>query len=136
MWGFTFPFARTQEPGFDLHGALLAEYELLQKRLDDATPDVLANEPDPERRALAYLLPQQFASLRDVLASFLSDVFGTSRFEAGLQPRGVYFTSGAQVGEPIDQVTGRLRRFLRIAPHPHAAHQCAHACTSRWCKQE
>lgn len=114
VWGFTLPYARSQEPDFDLYEAFHAEYRLLQRRLDDALPEVLAAEPEEARRALAYLLPQQFAGLQSVLGHFLSDVFATSRFEARLVPRGVYFTSGTQGGETFDQVTGHLKRYLRI----------------------
>lgn len=116
VWGFTFPFARTQEAGFDMHAAFLAEYDLLHTRLNESLPDVLADQADPDRRASAYLLPQQFAGMKAMLGHFLTDVFASSRYEASLCPRGVYFTSGAQVGEPFDQVTGRLKRYLRIAP--------------------
>jgi len=121
VWGFTLPYARSQEADFDLYEAFHAEYRLLQRRLDDALPEVLAAETDESRRALAYLLPQQFSSLQSVLGHFLSDVFATSRFEARLVPRGVYFTSGTQGGETFDQVTGHLRRYLRIEGGPAAA---------------
>src|SRR5690606_13628527 len=63
---------------------------------------------------LAYMLPQQFAGLQAILGHFLSDVFATSKFEARVIPRGVYFTSGTQGGETFDQVTGHLKRYLRI----------------------
>ncbi|HCT08743.1 MAG TPA: type VI secretion system membrane subunit TssM, partial [Pseudomonas sp.] len=114
VWGFTLPYADTQKAEFDLYEAFHAEYRLLQRRLDDALPEVLAAEQDPGRRALAYMLPQQFAGLQPVLGHFLSDVFAASKFEARLMPRGVYFTSGTQGGETFDQVTGKLRRYLRI----------------------
>jgi type VI secretion system protein ImpL len=114
VWGFTLPYARTQEADFDLYEAFHAEYRLLQRRLDDALPEVLAAEPDSARRALAYMLPQQFAGLQAVLGHFLSDVFASSKYEARLMPRGVYFTSGTQGGETFDQVTGHLKRYLRI----------------------
>ncbi|WP_454688486.1 type VI secretion system membrane subunit TssM [Achromobacter aloeverae] len=114
VWGFTLPYAQSQQADFDLYEAFHAEYRLLQRRLDDALPEVLAAEQDPGRRALAYMLPQQFAGLQPVLGHFLSDVFAASRFEARLMPRGVYFTSGTQGGETFDQVTGKLRRYLRI----------------------
>ncbi|KOF52629.1 MULTISPECIES: type VI secretion system membrane subunit TssM [unclassified Achromobacter] len=115
VWGFTLPYARSQEEGFDLYEAFHAEYRLLQRRLDDALPEVLAAQHDEAGRALAYMLPQQFASLQNVLGQFLSDVFSATRYEARLVPRGVYFTSGTQdEGETFDQVTGSLRRYLRL----------------------
>lgn len=116
VWGFTLPYARSQEADFDLYEAFHAEYRLLQRRLDDALPEVLAAQQDEGGRALAYMLPQQFASLQGVLGQFISDVFSSTRYEARLVPRGVYFTSGTQASgeETFDQVTGRLRRYLRL----------------------
>jgi len=114
VWGFTFPHAKTQEQGFNLHESFNAEYDLLKQRLYAALPDVLSAEPDDARRALAYLLPQQFAGLQPILGHFLSDVFATSRFESALMPRGVYFTSGTQGGRTFDHVTGQLKRYLKI----------------------
>src|SRR5690606_31200645 len=121
VWGFTLPYTRTQEADFDLYEAFHTEYELLKRRLDDALPEVLAAETDASRRALAYMLPQQFAGLQAVLGHFLSDVFATSKYEARLVPRGVYFTSGTQGGETFDQVTGYLKRYLRIDGGPAPA---------------
>ncbi len=114
VWGFTFPFDKAQQPGFNLYESFQEEFGLLEERLNAALPHVVSVEPDADRRALAYMLPQQFATLRAMLGQFLSDVFSTSRYEARLLPRGVYFTSGTQEGEPFDQVTGQLKRYLRI----------------------
>src|SRR5690606_28653459 len=114
IWGFTIPYEQAQKPDFKLMSAYDAEYELLQKRLYEALPDVLAAEPDETRRALAYLLPQQFAGLRQVLGHFLSDVFSSSKFESVVIPRGIYFTSGTQGGQTFDRVTGQLRKYLKI----------------------
>ncbi len=114
IWGFTIPYEQAQKPDFKLMTAYDAEYELLQKRLYEALPDVLAAEPDDTRRALAYLLPQQFAGLRQVLGHFLSDVFSSSKFESVVIPRGIYFTSGTQGGQTFDRVTGQLKKYLKI----------------------
>ncbi|NYT86485.1 type VI secretion system membrane subunit TssM [Pollutimonas harenae] len=114
VWGFTFPYARLQAEGFNLQESFNAEYDLLKQRLYAGLPDVMSAEPDESRRALAYLLPQQFAGLQPILGHFLSDVFATSRFESSLLPRGVYFTSGTQGGRTFDHVTGQLKRYLKI----------------------
>jgi len=114
VWGFTFPHADTQSEGFNLTQAFNTEFELLRERLLQGLPDVLDAEAEPDGRALAYLLPQQFAGLRPLLAQFLSDVFQSSRFESALMLRGVYFTSGTQGGSTFDRVTGRLKRYLRL----------------------
>ncbi|MCC2596538.1 type VI secretion system membrane subunit TssM [Pusillimonas sp. MFBS29] len=118
VWGFTFPHTELQADGFDLHASFNAEYELLKQRLYAGLPDVMSAEPDESRRALAYLLPQQFAGLQSILGHFLSNVFATSRFESSVLPRGVYFTSGTQGGRTFDHVTGQLKRYLKIEGPP------------------
>lgn len=114
VWGFTFPYAQTQSDAFNLATAFNAEYEQLESRLAQGLPDVLEADSDADSRALAYLLPQQFAGLRPMLAQFLSDVFQSSRYESSLMLRGVYFTSGTQGGLTFDHVTGRLKRYLNL----------------------
>lgn len=114
VWGFTFPHADTQSDGFNLPASFNTEYQLLQQRLVQGLPDVLDAEADADNRALAYLLPQQFAGLRPVLGHFLGDVFQSSRFESSLMLRGVYFTSGTQGGQTFDQVAGELTRHLNL----------------------
>lgn len=114
VWGFTFSYEKSQEAGFKLLDAYNTEYERLKKRLFDAMPTILGNEPDEQARAKAYLLPQQFASLQSILGYFLSDVFSTARFESRVLPRGVYFTSGTQGGQTFDQVSDPLKKHLKI----------------------
>lgn len=114
VWGFTFPHATLQADGFNFHESFNTEYDLLKQRLYAGLPDVMGAESDESRRALAYLLPQQFAGLQPILGHFLSDVFATSKFESSVLPRGVYFTSGTQGGRTFDHVTGQLKRYLKI----------------------
>src|SRR5690606_625557 len=114
VWGFTFPHAETQVEGFSLTQAFNTEFGLLHERLVQGLPEVLDSEDEADGRALAYLLPQQFAGLRGLLSQFLSDVFQSSRFESSLMLRGVYFTSGTQGGPTFDRVTVRLKRYLSL----------------------
>lgn len=114
VWGFTFPYEESQIEDFKLLESYDREYLLLQQRLFDALPDILVKEQDETKRALAYLLPQQFANLRIVLGSFLSELFATSRYEEKVILRGVYFTSGTQGGLSFDKVTSQLRRYMKI----------------------
>ena len=72
VWGFTFPIdasAASAKPakgdkragtattleGSDLRERFQQEYRLLHQRLDERLPELLAAEPDPMRRAQAYL---------------------------------------------------------------------------------
>ena len=50
-------------------------FQPLQQRLTDGLRDVLNVEPDPTSRALAFLFPQQFASIEETLDDFLRRYF-------------------------------------------------------------
>ena len=60
--------------------------------------------------------PQQMAALRDALSQFVTDVFGSTRFDQQVLLRGVYFTSGTQEGTPIDRLLGAIGRRFAVAP--------------------
>ena len=120
VWGATFPLAEKQNStaldSFD------AEFLALEQRLNDRLIDRLQQERDIQKRALLYTFLQQFHSLKEVLGSFLNQVFSPSRFEQQPLLRGFYFTSGTQEGNPIDRVMGGLARALHLdrkllAPH-------------------
>jgi type VI secretion system protein ImpL len=112
VWGITFPYSPdTKLPPlaeFD------AEYELLEKRVLDRVLDRLQAERDPGKRALIFAFPQQFSSVKPLLANFLEHVFISSKFEETPMLRGVYFTSGTQEGSPIDRVIGQLARAFGV----------------------
>ena len=114
VWGATFPFGEkasdSPPPNF------AQEFAALEQRLNDRLIDRLQEERDPQRRALLYTFPQQFASLKVVLDEFLDKVFFPSRFEEKPLLRGVYFTSGTQEGNPIDRIMGTLGRAFRLEP--------------------
>jgi type VI secretion system protein ImpL len=107
VWGMTFPL----DDGLDEEGTAAAfptEFDLLLQRLNDRLLERIHQEPDIQRRRLIYSFPQQVASLRDVAADFLADVFRPSRLEGRPLLRGVYFTSGTQEGTPIDRLLGTM----------------------------
>ncbi|HEY4958896.1 MAG TPA: type VI secretion system membrane subunit TssM, partial [Caldimonas sp.] len=110
-WGFTFRLDERQRPEL---GALGAEFDALQTRLDDGLIDRLQSERDPQRRARIYAFPQQFAGLRGVLKEFVEKVFSPSQFEEHPLLRGVYFISGTQEGTPIDRMLGSIARTYRL----------------------
>ncbi|MDP9882227.1 type VI secretion system protein ImpL [Variovorax boronicumulans] len=120
VWGFTFPIeGNPADPAkADLRERFHQEYKLLHQRLDERLPELMATEPDPMRRAQAYLLPQQFASFEDILGTFLADVFNPSKFEVAPLLRGVYFTSGTQEGTAFDRVMGAIKRYLQVNAPP------------------
>ncbi|MCP5132846.1 MAG: type VI secretion system membrane subunit TssM, partial [Gammaproteobacteria bacterium] len=107
VWGMTLPMDDPSDPeGVVEHFA--AEFELLEKRLNDRLVNRLQDERDPQRRDLIYTFPQQFGSLRQVAERFLKEVFRPSRYEERVLLRGVYFTSGTQEGTPIDRLMSSL----------------------------
>lgn len=107
VWGMTFALdesgsARQAIDHFS------EEVERLGQRLNQRLLDRLQQERDPKKRTLILAFPRQFAALRAVAAGFLHGVFQQSRFEEHTLVRGVYFTSGTQVGTPIDRIMNAL----------------------------
>ncbi|MDQ2778253.1 MAG: type VI secretion system membrane subunit TssM [Pseudomonadota bacterium] len=111
-WGYT--VALDGPNAQDARTALVPEFDALLQRLDQGLVDRLQSEPDPQRRALIYAFPNQFANLRELLQEFVQQVFSPSPFEARPMLRGVYFVSGTQEGSPIDRVLGAVSRHFRL----------------------
>jgi type VI secretion system protein ImpL len=106
VWGMTFALE-----GQGTDAALTAfpdEFRLLEQRLQERVLARMQQERDPRKRALIYSFPQQFAGVRDVLGSFLRDVFESNRYERQPLLRGVYFSSGTQEGSPLDRVMSAM----------------------------
>ncbi|MGN6806224.1 MAG: type VI secretion system membrane subunit TssM [Trinickia sp.] len=121
VWGFTFTLREQAAADFELHAAFDREFDLLHRRLNDALPELLAEQLDARQRELTYLLPQQFANLRDMLGQFVAEVFSASKFEPMPMLRGIYLTSGTQEGTAFDRVMGGIKRFLKIEGTPPMA---------------
>lgn len=116
LLGFTLPFKETQN-GLDraaLGNTFSREFAAIEKRLFDGLIDRLEAERDPQRRALVYGFPEQFAGIRDVLGEFLVHTFSSSNFDDAPLIRGVYFTSGTQEDTPIDRIMGLLARSFKV----------------------
>jgi len=56
------------------------------------------------------------ASIKEILNSFLGEVFQASRYNQAAMVRGVYFCSGTQEGAPIDRMLGALARIFDLSP--------------------
>jgi len=107
VWGMTLPMDDPTDPEGVVE-RFTAEFELLEKRLNDRLVERLQDERDPQRRDLIYTFPQQFGSLKQIADRFLKEVFRPSRYEERVLLRGVYLTSGTQEGTPIDRLMGSL----------------------------
>jgi type VI secretion system protein ImpL len=113
VWGFTCaPTTGSEAPATLVQFG--TEFEALERRLHDRLIDRLQNERDPQRRALIYSFPQQFAALREPLHALLQEAFAPSRFASTAQLRGVYLTSGTQEGSPLDRALGNMARALGL----------------------
>lgn len=112
VWGASFPLS--EKPDTLPLNHFNAEFSALEQRLNERLIDYLEQERDSQKRALMYAFPQQFSSLKEILAIFLNQIFLPSRYEQQPLLRGIYFTSGTQEGNPIDRIMGNLARTLQI----------------------
>lgn len=106
VWGETFLFDRaapqTALPDFE------TTFNALVERLGARVLSRLQSEQDIQRRGLIFGFPQQFASLREPLAALMKTIGQETRFEPPPLIRGYYFTSGVQLGRPIDRLLGAV----------------------------
>jgi type VI secretion system protein ImpL len=88
-------------------GAFLQEFDKIIGQLNAHLHPVLESQSDAQRAARAFAFPQQLMALQIPLAEFVTVVFGGA-WQATARPllRGVYFTSAAQHGIPVDQLWG------------------------------
>jgi type VI secretion system protein ImpL len=113
VWGVTFPYADTLKgKGAE---AFPVEFDALIGRLNARLFARLEEERDSRRRTKMFAFPQQMAALREVLAEFVAEVFGSTRFDQQILLRGVYFTSGTQEGTPIDRLLGAIGRRFAVS---------------------
>ncbi|WP_380180705.1 type VI secretion system membrane subunit TssM [Kalamiella sp. sgz302252] len=114
IWGFTFPW-EPQQTGERAIGALFdRQFRELASRLQADLAGKMAKENDLSQRADCFLFPQEFASLRPLLAEYLEIVFAPEKGELPWAPRGLFFTSGTQEGLPFDRIMGQLTRKLQL----------------------
>ncbi|WP_261845060.1 type VI secretion system membrane subunit TssM [Aliamphritea ceti] len=85
-------------------------FQQLSMRLQQQVLERLHHEHDPDKRGLILGFPSQFAGLGDIVSVFLNETFSSSRYSQPVLLRGVYYTSGTQVGSPIDRLLGNLVR--------------------------
>lgn len=113
-WGFTFPWEPGRESEYALNNLFDQQFRQLTARLNRDLSAKMAYEHDLSQRAECFLFPQEFASLRPLLAEYLDIVFSPGAEELGWTARGLFFTSGTQEGLPFDRVMGELTRKLQL----------------------
>ena len=111
VWGTTFEFDLATRKTPPARQAFENGFPALVSKLNEILLARLHEERDSQRRATMYPFPQQFASLRTLIAEFLESAFS---FSDQALVRGVYFTSGTQQGAAIDRLLGSLSRSVEI----------------------
>lgn len=114
VWGKTFPL---EGPGDHIDDIVILEVQELAERLEGKLAVRMHDERDLDRRAMMYMFPKEFWSIRTAVAAFVGEVFRPSRFDVRPMLRGLYFTSAAQEGMPIERMSGAIRRSFGL----HAA---------------
>lgn len=121
VWGITFDLNVRKREAVNARDAFDREFAPLLSRVNEMLLARLQEERDPERRAVMYPFPQQFAAMAPLVSEFLAGAFSDSSFTDKALVRGVYFTSGTQQGAPIDRLLGSLSRSLDILSAATAA---------------
>jgi len=104
VWGATFdPDAEELgEPG----AAVKAEFDALTNVLHARTLERVSHEKVISRRGRVLQFPLEFTALRRPLARFVEELFRPSQYQETPLLRGFYFSSGTQVGAPVDRAVG------------------------------
>ncbi|MBH5372774.1 type VI secretion system membrane subunit TssM [Bradyrhizobium glycinis] len=115
VWGRTFPL---EGPGDHIDDSVTQEIQQLAERLESNLAFRMHGERDHDRRVMMYMFPKELWSLRTAVSGFVSEVFRPSRFEVEPMLRGVYLTSAAQEGVPIERMSGAIRRNFGLHASP------------------
>jgi type VI secretion system protein ImpL len=104
VWGATFdPDAEElSEPA----AAVKAEFDVLTEVLHSRTLERINGDRVVQRRGRILQFPVEFTALRRPLARFIEELFRPSQYQETPLMRGFYFSSGTQVGSPVDRVVG------------------------------
>ena len=110
VWGMT--FANISDTNLDSN---LSSVTLFNDEFDQLLVNInqrllwrLNSERDQQRRGKIVEFPSQLAGIKTQLSDFIEQTFTSSRFHERPNLRGVYLTSGTQVGTPIDRIMGNL----------------------------
>ncbi len=122
--GFGFPWGAERPADETLTSLFNKQFNEMTVHLQAGLAARMAKENDLTQRADCFLFPQEFASLRPLLAEYLEIVFAEQNGEIPWAPRGLFFTSGTQEGLPFDRIMGELTRKLQLpqaSSHPIAS---------------
>lgn len=88
--------------------------DALLARLNQQVIRLMHQEQDPNKRLQIFNFPQQFASYQHQVAEFVRSTFGLCYTRTETLPwlRGVYFTSGTQLGYSLDSLVDRIAKSV------------------------
>jgi type VI secretion system protein ImpL len=115
VWGMTLPLKDCT----DLNAVLAIfnnEYSQLMVRLQQRVLWSLDAEKNVNERELINAFPQQMQLFKKPISTFISELFGATRYYDAIQCRGIYFTSAAQVNNPHDFLSHALGKNYQIKP--------------------
>ena len=110
VFGFTVPLTT---PRTDIEGLFNQEFNLLRDSVEGRVVKRLASAKQPTRPGV-YQFPLQFTAARAPLAAFLNRLFTYSPYQESPRLRGVYFCSGTQEGQPLNQVVAQMSQALGL----------------------
>lgn len=118
VWGMTFPLNEDSDQDQDVVPDFLMEFRTLQERIQSLETSRLQAESDVNRREQIYVFPRAFGLLQDPVATFLGEIFKSTRYETQPLLRGVYLTSGTQDGTTLDRVISSLGANFGLKTDP------------------
>jgi type VI secretion system protein ImpL len=124
VWGASFDLSdpRLADPG----RVVEAEFDELVDGMHARMLQRIPNERSPQGRARVMQFPLEFRALRAPLGQFVDALCRPGPSSERPLLRGFYFTSGTQVGRPVDRVlAGMARGFDLRAPTPAGSDRTA-----------
>ena len=116
VWGMT--FADQTSAGAS---AFSGEWDLLLQRVTERTLERLQDERDLAKRAAIFSFEGELATLGERLHRLVEQTFRASQYDAPINLRGVYLTSGTQEGTPIDRLVRSITGTFGIQAVPPRA---------------
>ncbi len=112
-WGATFPL---DDPRLDdVSRAVEEELDVLAANLHSRLPDRLPAEPGGESRARILQFPLEFRAMRAPLSRFAAALCPAGSDHDVARLRGLYFTSGTQVGRGAERAPSAVPRAFFLA---------------------
>lgn len=112
VFGFTFPLHDRSE----LAPRAEQQWIRLEQVVERNALRRMAEVRNPEARQRVFEFPQQLEALRPKVAALLSATFVDNVYQDAPIVRGVYLTSGAQVGNLVDQLMGSMAAAFGLPP--------------------